>query len=508
MSNLEEKVLNTISKYNMIENGDKIVVGVSGGADSMTLLNVLNKLKDKFNISLIVCHIDHGTRNGESAKDAEFVKNYSEKLGLKCYTYEYNLEEESSSLGMSPEEAGRKLRYDAFFETLKKENASKIATAHNKNDSVETVLFNIARGTGLNGLCGIPKKKREIIRILSDVSKEEILEYCKEKNIEFRTDETNFENDFSRNKIRNEVIPYFEKNINDNFLSNVSNMCEILTDEKDLIEELAKDKFNECARSSFIQGDETKSAISIDLEKFNTYHIALKKRILKKAITFINNDSFKDLSMAHISSVLDIIGKGTGKQITVLNGITASVSYNTLTITKDNAKETFEIVSEEKTTSLLTLGDSNLEDEKEIKVGDKKLRYKLLSDDEKSTLDISKIKNESKEKFYFDFDALKKKTEFIDNEKINSKVIYKIRQRVDGDKIQIDDGHFKKIKDLFIDLKLEREKRDDVLVFEKIEMKDGEVMQSEIIALLGIRINPKYKITDETRNVFVISFDM
>lgn len=508
MSNLEEKVLNTISKYHMIENGDKIVVGVSGGADSMTLLNVLNKLKNKFNLSLTVCHVDHGTRNGESKKDAEFVKERCDNLGLKCYTYEYTLDEEAKSLRMSPEEAGRKLRYDAFFDVMKKENANKIATAHNKNDSVETVLFNIARGTGLNGLCGIPKKKREIIRILSDISKEEILDYCKENNIEYKQDQTNFENNYARNKIRNEVIPYFENNINDNFLSNVSNMCDILSDEKDLIEELAKDKFNECSSSSFIQGDETKSAIKIDLEKFNSYHIALKKRILKKAITFINNDSFKDLSLAHINSVLDIIEKGTGKQITVLNGITASVSYSTLTITKDNAKETFEIITEETSNALLSLNDVNLESEKELQIDNKKIRYKLLSKDEREALTLSDMKNDSKAKYYFDFEMLKKKIEFEGNEKINSKVIFKIRKRNSGDKIEIDGGHFKKIKDLFIDMKLEKDSRDEALVFEKIEMHDDTEASSEIIAILGIRINPKYKVSENTKDVFAISFDM
>ena len=170
------KVKNTIEKYNLINENDKILVAVSGGPDSISLLNVLYELK----YNICVAHVNHGLR--ENAKlDEEYVLNYCKEKNIPCFIKRVNLKEMLN--GMTTEEAGRKVRYDFFIEILEKENCSKIATAHNNNDSAETVLMNIIRGSGISGLKGIEAKRNNLIRPLIECSRDKIEEYCKKNNV-------------------------------------------------------------------------------------------------------------------------------------------------------------------------------------------------------------------------------------------------------------------------------------------------------------------------------------
>ena len=200
-----EKVKDTIKKYNLIEENDKILVGVSGGPDSMALLKALQSL----GYNICVAHINHGLREN-AIIDEEYVLNYCEKNNIPCYVKRVNLKENLEN--MSPEEAGRKIRYEFFDEILKQENCSKIATAHNSNDNAETVIMNMLRGSGLSGLKGIEAKRNNIIRPLIKISRKEITNYCSENNIEPRHDESNDEAIFTRNKIRIEQLPVLKLN--------------------------------------------------------------------------------------------------------------------------------------------------------------------------------------------------------------------------------------------------------------------------------------------------------
>lgn len=224
------KVKNTIEKFNMFSSNDKILIGVSGGPDSITLLNILYKL----GYNICVAHVNHGLReNAES--DELFVKNFCEERKIPCFIKRVKLKEIDSD--MTLEELGRKVRYDFFYEILNQESCTKIATAHNANDNAETVIMNIIRGSGLSGLKGIePVRNNIIVRPLIEVTRKEIEAYCAAEGLTPCHDETNDEAIYTRNKVRLELLPYIEKNINSNVIMNINRMAEILSAEEEFIE--------------------------------------------------------------------------------------------------------------------------------------------------------------------------------------------------------------------------------------------------------------------------------
>ena len=237
---LQEKVIKTIEKYNLIDKEDKVVVGVSGGPDSITLLSVLHNI----GINVIVCHINHGLREN-ALLDEEYVKNYCDKRNIKFYVKHIDLKNKELLNGMSTEEAGRKARYDFFNKILIKENANKIATAHNLNDNVETVLLNMFRGSGVGGLKGILPKSDNIIRPLIECSREEIEDYCASNNLNPRHDESNDETLYTRNKVRLELIPYLTNNINSNVINNIARMASIVAEQEEYINSKVQEAYNE-----------------------------------------------------------------------------------------------------------------------------------------------------------------------------------------------------------------------------------------------------------------------
>ena len=230
---IKEKVLQTINKYNLIESGNKIVLGVSGGPDSISMLVILNELKKELNFEIVVAHVNHGIR--ENAKlDENYVKKFCEKLDVKFFPLDVNVKEIAKKEKRGLEETGRIVRYNFFEEILKKENANKIAIAHNKNDNAETVIMNIMRGCGIAGLKGIAPKQGVYIRPLIEISREEIEEFSKDLNP--CHDETNDENEYTRNKIRNIVIPYIKEEFNPNIIQGITNLAKIATEEEEFIE--------------------------------------------------------------------------------------------------------------------------------------------------------------------------------------------------------------------------------------------------------------------------------
>lgn len=213
MKKIEEKILSVIEKYSMLSVGDNVIVAVSGGADSMCLLHFFNKYSRQLNINIVCAHVNHGIRGNEADRDESFVREFCENNSIDFRAAHFNVPAISETTGESEEACGRRLRYE-FFESIA-ENA-KIATAHNLNDTMETFLFNLARGTGLKGLTGIPFVRGNIIRPLNECTRVEIEEYLKEESIGFVTDSTNLSDGYSRNKIRHNVLPVLEE-INPSF---------------------------------------------------------------------------------------------------------------------------------------------------------------------------------------------------------------------------------------------------------------------------------------------------
>lgn len=307
------KVEETISRYKMLKNNDTVIVALSGGSDSMTLLDVLFRLRDKYNLKLIAAHINHCLREAESDRDEAFVKTYCEEKGIECRVLKINVSDCREN-GESVEEAGRRIRY-GFFKSID-ENA-KIATAHNLSDRVETFLFNLTRGTGTKGLCSIPAVRDNIIRPLINITKEEIVDYCKENNIPFVTDSTNNSDIYTRNNIRHNVVPVF-RNINPKFEHSVSKTVDAVTEDEIFLLSMAEDLY---VKSKLDNG------FSVEILS------NAPKPVLKRTVIKILSEKCKSMVEAkHILSVIDLLSNGGSVQIA--NGVTVRVRKNVLDFPK------------------------------------------------------------------------------------------------------------------------------------------------------------------------------
>ena len=231
---LEEKVRKTIREYNLIEKNDSIVVGVSGGPDSMTLLSILLKLKEEFNLKIYVAHVNHMLREN-AIKDEEYVKEFCKKNNIEMFIKKANISEIAKKEKIGLEEAGRNARYNFFEEILKNTESNKIAIAHNINDKVETIIMNTLRGSGVSGLKGIEPKRKKYIRPLIEIERHEIEKYCIENEINPRHDESNDDNTYTRNKIRNIIIPYIRNEFNPNIIKTLNRLSEIIKEEDEYV---------------------------------------------------------------------------------------------------------------------------------------------------------------------------------------------------------------------------------------------------------------------------------
>lgn len=236
-----EKVLSALKVYSMLENTEKVIVGFSGGADSLCLLHVLSKLKEELGIELCAAHINHGIRGAEAQRDADFTSLFCEENNIPYKFLKVDCVSQAKANGESLEECGRRLRY-SFFESLCDER-TRIATAHNSNDNSETVIFNIIRGASFNGACGIPPVRGNIIRPLIFCTRREIEGYCNENDLTFVTDSTNLSDDYTRNKIRHLILPVMEE-INSAAVNNISSFGVSLKEASAFITKCAEDGLN------------------------------------------------------------------------------------------------------------------------------------------------------------------------------------------------------------------------------------------------------------------------
>lgn len=211
-----KKALSAVEKYNMLCEGDRVIVAVSGGADSMAMLGFLMSVTDRYSLKLTVAHVNHGLRGDEALRDENYVRDFCQKNSLEFRVLHADVATLAAESGESCEECGRRVRYE-FFESI--DPCAKIATAHTASDNAETMLFNLARGSSLKGLCGIPAVRGNIIRPLIFCTREDIENYCREHSLDFVTDSTNLSCDYSRNKIRHIAVPAL-KQVNSAFEEN------------------------------------------------------------------------------------------------------------------------------------------------------------------------------------------------------------------------------------------------------------------------------------------------
>ncbi len=292
---MNNKVLKTVKKYNMLSKGDRVLIGVSGGADSIALLEFFVSVKEKYDLDICVAHIEHGIRGEDSVNDSEFVENYCKKLGVNFYLKTIDAPNLAKKAKMGVEEYSRMARYD-FFNTIE---CDKIATAHNLTDNIETLLFRLARGTGLKGACSIPAVRGKIIRPFIEVSSGEIRKWCNDNNIPYRVDCTNSDSAYSRNLIRLEILPLFEK-LNANYQDNIENFISDVNEDYAFIDDYVKSIYPKIVKNN-----------EIDLPKLNELDLSIKKRIL---IMFFDENGYS-LNRIHLQSVIDITLKSGKSQI-------------------------------------------------------------------------------------------------------------------------------------------------------------------------------------------------
>ncbi len=304
---LEDKVLNTIKRYEQIKSGDTIVVGVSGGPDSICLLNVLKNLQNELKINIVVAHINHMIRK-EADSETVFVQDFCEQRDIKCFVKKADVLQIAKEKKLGTEEVGRKIRYDFFEEVKNIVGGNKIATAHNANDNAETVLMNFLRGSGSTGLKGIePIRDNKLIRPIIECTRQEIEQYCNEKGLNPKYDKTNQENIYTRNKIRNMLIPYIQENFNPNIIETINRMSNLIATDEMYFKSIVKQSYKE----TFIS--RTEKEIILDLKKFNVLEKVIKSRLIIYTINELLGTT-NGIEKIHIEDVIKLCKNNIGNK--------------------------------------------------------------------------------------------------------------------------------------------------------------------------------------------------
>ena len=340
LNEFEKKILKTIKENNLIEKNDKIILGVSGGPDSISMLNALYKIckmcffpkaltsecqeQEMLKTVLVVAHVNHMIRE-EAKEEEEFVKNFCNEKKIQFYSKSIDVIKIANTKKIGMEEAGRIARYDFFDEVSEKIGANKIAIAHNKNDKVETMIMNVFRGSGLSGLKGIEVRRGKYIRPLIDCERQEIEKYCEEERLNPRIDKTNFENIYTRNKIRNIVIPYVKDNFNPNFIEAMSRLSCLIREEEDYIAKVVKERYQQIlinetcylgqAEMTTCQMNPSQmtTQIVLDLKKFNSEDKVIKSRIVLYTIRRLFGTS-KGIEMIHVDDIIKLCKNNIGNK--------------------------------------------------------------------------------------------------------------------------------------------------------------------------------------------------
>lgn len=411
---MQSKVWQTIEKYHMCPQGAHIVVGVSGGADSMALLHLLNGFAGEQGWSITAVHVHHGLRGEEADRDRNFVQEICREWKIPCKVYYFDVSKEAKARGLGTEEAGRLLRYEAFEQ---ERQGGMIAVAHNKNDQGETVLMRLCRGAGVSGLTGIRPVREFIIRPLLFCTRKEIEEYCQDKGLSYCEDSTNRENNYTRNRIRNQVLPLLEE-IYPKATEHIAQTAEIMTEEEEFLQEQARVLFIKALKKS----DENE--IVLDAECLRSMHPAMGKRVL--AMAFDALEGKKDIGSVHYELLVGLLGQESGKSLYLPNHIIAELSYGALILKK--VREMSSHFSYP-----LPLNQEIYVPEAKLFVGTYLCTKKRT---QKSQDSCTKV---------FDYD------------KIGCALFCRTRQN--GDRLAIKNGR-KKLKDFLIDEKIPREERD------------------------------------------------
>ena len=483
MNEIIDKIYRYIEQNNMLTDCERVVVGLSGGADSVCLLMVLKGYIERKHLQTELCvvHVNHGIRQ-EAGDDEEFARVLCERMGVEFMAYHIDAAGLAKQLGMSVEEAGRKERYRIFNEACKGRNA-RIAVAHHMNDQAETVLMNLSRGTSLKGIGGIRPVRDNIIRPLLSVTRAEVEEVLKDFNQPYVTDATNLCNDYTRNSLRNVVIPYMTEKVNAHTVENIADAAEELQKNFDFIEAEAQKAYDKYV----YVGDTV--VLRLYGEEFAVLHEVIRKRVIYRAVYALTQTA-KDIYKVHVNAVDELVAKPVGSSADICYGLRAVKGYDDIIISRKNMDAASENLS-----GIRGLTGAELE---RLKSGEAVTITQNIYYDDNGAPELKQVRvklqlhsNYEKNRNYANSCYAKS----FDYDKIQGKLC--IRSRVDGDRIVVNRaGTWRKLKKEFIDRKVPSGMRDNVLVVSD---------DSGVLWAVGVRRSECALIDDETRNVLEIT---
>lgn len=455
-----KKVEKYIQKYGMITAEDKVIAGISGGADSVCLFYVLLELQKTVNFEFIAVHINHQLRGADADADEHFVQELCEKNGIKLEIFHQDVVSIAKKRKQSFEEAGRIVRREAFEETMRKYGGTKIALAHHQNDNAETLLMNLARGTGLKGLCGIRPVNGIYIRPLLCMTRREIETYLKERGTAYREDATNSDTTYTRNGLRHLVIPVLEDKVNVQAVRHMNEMMEQICELEEYMEMQTDVAWEACVSC------EGEKNFLLSEEPFRKYPEVLQKRLVRRCIEKLEG-GLKDSGQVHVRQILDLFEKQSGRCVDLPGNIQAKRGYDGVSIQRKQ-----EQLQEEWKQELVVPGENHFPEKKLT------IYCEIL---------------EKKEEFFMQNIPQKTYTKWFDYDIIKTSLC--VRTKKAGDKIVVKRGQSQKLKSWFINEKIPAEQRGELLL-----LADG----SQILWVIGHRMSSAYQVTESTQRILQV----
>lgn len=478
---LPEKVRLYMEKENMARPGNRILAGVSGGADSVCLLAVLLRLGKEYGWKIGAVHVNHGLRK-EAGEDADFVEELCGRWGVPFFLKEEDVGKQAEEWRMSVEEAGRRVRYQAFHEAAERFGADRVAVAHNRSDRAETLLFHLFRGTGLKGMASIRPVRGEIIRPLLDTGREEIEDWLKKNGIAWRTDASNETDAYTRNRIRRQVLPYVEREICAEAGVHLAQAAQLLMQTSDFVERKARARLAECLAF------EEERAAGLDVKAFLESEELLQGQMLKLLLERLSEGG-RDIGQRHVQDVRTLFSRQSGRSLSLPGGLEARRDFGQVILRKKTdriGEDVFAGEPSEAAGSAKALpGDRDLLEEIREN-GSTSVRIPGMG-----TLEITLVRWEKtrgiEQKTY---------TKWLDYDKISKNLT--VRRRMQGDYITVTkDGGRKKLKDFYINEKIPRDDRGNVWLI---------ASGPEVLWAVGVRLGETCKISKETRTVLEIIY--
>ena len=496
---MRERILAYIRRYHMVEEGDLICVGLSGGADSLCLLVILQELSEELGIRLQAVHVNHGLRGEESDQDQAFTERLCREREIPLFVYARRVGEIARELGVGTEEAGRLVRQQIYLQCMQEHGSTKIALAHHQNDLAETLLFHLARGTSLRGLGAIRPVSGFLIRPLLCVSRGELEQELRSRGMTWRTDSTNLQDQYTRNCIRHHLIPSLVDEVNAQAVAHMAQAAGDLAQADDFLREEARRRMQELVR-------EEKGGICLS-EDFCKLPDILQGYLVVECLERLEG-SRKDLTRTHVGLVKQLADRQTGKCISLPGGITGVREYGGIFLGRESADRGRASTAGFPPAELLA--DSPVEiklseevllagELVEMPLGQGQLFCRLLN---LERMEEAENNQQDQQEYPGKAEPIpeggkipqKKYTKWLDYDKMKTGLV--VRTRKAGDYLVVNSsGGRKKLKDYLIDQKIPRRERDSIPL-----LASG----SEIYWVAGYRISESCKVDRDTRQVLYI----